>query len=334
MSKQRQGKLPQVPRAIRTNIPLTMAVLLCMSFFAIGSASFRGFFSLQVVFNQLIDNAYLLIAALGGTMVLILGGIDLSIGAVIAFCNMITCHMLTNLGVPLILVVPVVLGIGVLFGLMHGYLITYKEFQPFIATLAGQFIARGACYIISVDTIIVNNPTLIRLSIFKLRFQQGGAFLSVGAVAALLIVVIFQIFMKYTQLGRNIYAVGGSEQSANLMGLPVKRTKMWAYTIAGLMNAIASFAFTLYVLSAYGTHADGLHLDAVAAAVIGGTLTTGGVGLMVGTLFGVLTQSIIRTMITFQGTLNSWWAKIVTALLLLMFILIQRGIIVMRNRNR
>ena len=155
-----------------------------------------------------------------------------------------------------------------------------------------------------------------------------------GAVAALVIVVIFQIFMKYSQLGRNVYAVGGSEQSANLMGLPVKRTKMWTYTIAGLMNAIASFAFTLYVLSAYGTHADGLHLDAIAAAVIGGTLTTGGVGLMIGTLFGVLTQSIIRTMITFQGTLNSWWAKIVTALLLLMFILIQRVIIVMRNRNR
>jgi simple sugar transport system permease protein len=327
-----QRKKIHLPGFVSRNITFVVAVALFLVFFAVGSIFFKGFFSLQVLCNLLIDNSYLLIAAIGCTMVVIIGGIDLSVGAVIAFCNMCMCYMLTILGFPFLLALPIVLAIGTLFGMLHGWLVTYKGFQPFIATLSGQFIARGACYIITVDTIPITNMAVIKAAIWKFRF--GGAFLSLGAVLALVMIVIFQIIAQNTQFGRNLYAVGGNEQSAILMGLPVKRTKFLTYTCSGFLAAVGSLAFMLYMLAATGTHGDGLHLDATAASVIGGALTSGGVGLIVGTLFGVLTQGTIRTMITFQGTLSSWWVKIATALLLLMFILIQKAIVTHQNRAR
>jgi len=314
------------------NVPFLVAVLLFLLLFAMGSIFFKGFYSLQVIFNLLIDNSYLLVASLGETLVLIMGGIDLSVGAVMAFCNMIFSYMLTNMHLSVFLAIPVVLLTGVLFGLFHGYLVTKKGFQPFIATLAGQFIARGACYIISVDTIRIDDPGMIKASIFKVPLL--GAKLSIGALVALAMVVIFQFISRRTKFGRNVYAIGGNELSSRLMGLPVQKTKMQVYVVSGLMSGVASLVFALYVLSAYGTHGDGMHLDAVSAAVIGGTITTGGAGEMVGTLFGVLILGIIRTMITFKGNLNSWWAKIATAILLLAFILIQRVIITIRERSR
>jgi simple sugar transport system permease protein len=322
----------KMPDFVHRNLTFVVAVLLFLLFFAMGSIFFKGFFSLQVFCNLLIDNSYLLIAAIGSTMVVIIGGIDLSVGAVIAFCNMCRSYMLSKLNFPFFLALPIVLFIGTCFGMLHGWLVTFKGFQPFIATLSGQFIARGACYIITVDTIAITNLAVIRAAIFKIRF--AGAFISLGAALALVMILVFQIIAENTQFGRNIYAVGGNEQSANLMGLPVKRTKFLTYTLSGFLSAVASIAFMLYMLSAAGTHGEGLHLDAMAASVIGGTLTSGGVGLIVGTLFGVLTQGTIRTMITFQGKLSSWWVKIATALLLLMFILIQRARVAHQVRSR
>jgi simple sugar transport system permease protein len=309
-----------------------VAVILFIIFFGFGSLFFKNFFSLQVFCNLLIDNSFLLIAAIGSTMVVIIGGIDLSVGAVMAFCNMLMSYMLTVIRIPLFPAILIVLLAGTLFGMLHGWLITFKGFQPFIATLAGQFIARGACYIITVDTIFIDNPTVVRAAIYKIRFL--GSFISLGAALAIVMVIIFQIVMEKTQFGRNLYALGGNEQSANLMGLPVKRTKFLTYTCSGFLAAVASLAFMLYVLSAAGIHGDGLQLDAVAAAVIGGTLTSGGVGLVVGTLFGVLTLGTIRTMITFHGGLSSWWIRIATAILLLLFIVIQRAIVINRERSR
>ncbi|MDR1933189.1 MAG: sugar ABC transporter permease YjfF [Spirochaetales bacterium] len=322
----------RMPAFVYRNITFLVAVFLFIVFFGLGSALFTNFFSLQVFCNLLIDNSYLLIAAIGSTMVVIIGGIDLSVGAVIAFCNMALTYMLSIMKMPIIPAIMIVLCIGSLFGMLHGWLVTFKGFQPFIATLAGQFIARGACYLITVDTIFVDNPLIVKIAIFKFRFF--GSFISIGAALALVMIIVFQIVADNTQFGRNVYAVGGNEQSANLMGLPVRRTKFLTYTLSGFLSAVASLAFMLYVLSATGTHGDGLHLDAVASAVIGGALTSGGVGLIAGTLFGVLTQGTIRTMITFQGTLSSWWAKIATAFLLLLFILIQRAIVTNRERSR
>jgi simple sugar transport system permease protein len=122
-----------------------------------------------------------------------------------------------------------------------------------------------------------------------------------------------------------VYAIGGSEQSALLMGLSVPRTKVLVYTFSGLCSALAGVVFTFYMLSGYGLHAGGMEMDAISATVIGGTLLTGGFGNVVGTMFGVLIYGTIQTLIMFQGTLSSWWTKIVMGLLLLVFCLLQKA---------
>ena len=150
--------------------------------------------------------------------------------------------------------------------------------------------------------------------------------LSVGTLPALAIVVLLAaVFIAHcTPFGRSVYAVGGSEHSAVLMGLPVRRTLIGVYTLSGFCSALAGVVFTFYMLSGYGLHAVGMELDAIAAVVIGGTLLTGGVGYVAGTLFGVLMLGIIQTLISFDGTLSSWWTRIVVGVLLFAFCLLQR----------
>jgi len=136
-----------------------------------------------------------------------------------------------------------------------------------------------------------------------------------------------------TEFGRTVYAIGGSEASALLMGLPVARTTVLVYTFSGFCSALAGVVFTFYMLSGYGLHAVGLELDAIAAVVIGGTLLSGGVGYVAGTLFGVLILGIIQTLIAFDGSLSSWWTRIVIGALLFVFCLLQRGFESRRPRS-
>lgn len=312
-------------------ITLSVAILVFLLFFAFGSIRYKNFFAAQTIYNILMDNSHLLIVALAETLVLVSGGIDLSVGALIAFNFTTAAHMLTNMNAPILLVVLIVLSIGFLIGALNGYLISYKGFQPFIATLSTQFLMRGACYMISTNTIVISNPEIVKLSIFKLRLP--GGFITFGVIVSMIMLGLYYIMSRYTKFGRNVYAVGGNEISAEMMGVRVKRTRFQVYILSGITTSIASIVFAVYILSSYGLHAQTLHLDAVSSAVIGGTLTTGGVGSVVGTLFGVMTNGIIQTLITFQGTMTSGWSKITIALLLLIFILLQRFIIYYRERN-
>ncbi len=314
------------------HITLWAAVIVFAVFFTFGSLRYKNFFAVQTICNILMDNSHLLIVALGETLVLISGGIDLSVGALIAFNFTASAYMLTVMKLPLPLVVAVILLVGTLLGFLNGYLISYKGFQPFIATLATQFLARGGCYMISTGTIVISHPSVLKLSVFKLRLP--GGYITFGVLVSLVMLILFYILTKKTKFGRNVYAIGGNEVSAKMLGIPVKRTRMYVYAVSGFTTSVASLVFAVYILSSYGLHAQSLHLDAVSAAVIGGTLTTGGVGSVIGTLFGVLTTGIIQTIITFQGTLTSGWSKITIAVLLLSFILLQRFIIWERKRNR
>lgn len=313
------------------NITLFAAIAIFVIFFAFGSIRYKNFFAIQTICNVLMDNSHLLIVALAETLVLISGGIDLSVGAMIAFNFTAAAYMLTIMNLPIIVVVIVMLLVGVAIGSLNGYLISYKGFQPFIATLATQFLARGACYMISTNTIVINRPAILRLAVFKLRFP--GGYVTFGVLVALSMLVIFYFLTKKTKFGRNVYALGGNEVSAEMLGIRVKKTKMRVYIVSSVATSIASMVFAVNILSSYGLHAQSLHMDAVSAAVIGGTLTTGGVGSVIGTLFGVLTTGIIQTIITFQGTLTSGWSKITIAMLLLIFILLQRFIVWQRERN-
>ena len=295
------------------NITLIAAIVVFIGFFMFGSIKYRNFFAVQTICNILMDNSHLLIVALGETLVLVSGGIDLSVGALLAFEFTTAAHLITNRGAPVIVAVLAMLGIGFLIGCLNGYLISYKGFQPFIATLSTQFLSRGACYMISTDTIAIGHPAILRLSTFKVRFP--GGYITFGVIVAFVMMVVYYILTKKSKFGRSIYAIGGNEVSAEMMGIRVRRNKMIVYIISSLTASIASIVFGVYILSSYGLHAGTLHLDAVSAAVIGGTLTTGGVGNIIGTLFGVMTTGTIQTIITFQGTLTSGWSKITIALL-------------------
>ena len=317
-----------VRRAARRLDPHHLALAVTLGLFAAmfgaGSLLFDGFFSLQVFLNLFIDNAFVAIAAVGMTFVIVSGGIDLSVGSVIALTTMISATLVEQHGWSPGVVIPLVLAMGAAFGLVMGVLIQYFEIQPFIVTLAGMFLARGLCYLISINSITISHPFYTWISAIRLPFLFETS-VSVNVLIALAVLALSVWLAHYTRFGRTVYAIGGSEQSALLMGLPVPRTKVLVYTLSGACSALAGVVFTFYMLSGYGLHAQGMEMDAISAAVIGGTLLTGGSGSVVGTLFGVLIYGTIQTLIMFQGTLSSWWTKIVMGLLLLAFCLLQRA---------
>jgi galactofuranose transport system permease protein len=306
------------------HLPLLGTVLVFLLTAGYGSLAYPGFFSAQVFLNLLIDNAFLCIVAVGMTFVILAGGIDLSVGAVIALSTMVSAalveHWHWNAGAAIALVL--VLGTG--YGALMGWLIQRFRLQPFIVTLAGMFLARGLCYLISIDSISITDPTYTTIAQARVPLGSESASLTVGALLALAVLALGLFLAHATAFGRTVYAIGGSEASALLMGLPVARTTVLVYTFSGFCSALAGVVFTFYMLSGYGLHAVGMELDAIAAVVIGGTLLSGGVGYVAGTLFGVLILGLIQTLISFDGTLSSWWTRIVIGVLLLLFCLLQR----------
>lgn len=298
-----------------------VTVILFIALYGIGIAMYNGFMKPQVFFNLFVDNAALLIVTVGITFCLLIGGIDLSVGAVLALVCMVLAWLLTNTGIPVFLAVLIVLIMGTVFGAVQGYIITKFDLQPFIITLAGMFFCRGLTAVISQETITITNPTFVALA--DTRIPVGSGFISVGVVIALLTILVAAIVLGFTKFGRTIYAIGGNESSAALMGLPVFRTKVCVYTISGFCSSLGGIAYALMMLTGYNLHGLGMEMDAIASSVIGGTLLTGGVGFIPGALFGVLIQGVILTFINFQGTLSAWWTKIVIGGLLCVFIIMQ-----------
>ena len=314
----------------RRYLPLAVTIVLFLVMYGAGSYLFEGFFSLQVFLNFFIDNAFLAITAIGMTFVIISGGIDLSVGSVIALTTMVSAALVEHRGWSPTVVIPLVLAMGSTIGLLMGLIIQYFRVQPFIVTLAGMFLARGLCYLISIDSITIENPFYTELAAYRIPLPHETS-ITFNVVIALVMLLIAIYMAHFTRFGRTVYAIGGSEQSALLMGLPVARTKVLVYTFNGFCSALAGVVFTFYMLSGYGLHAQGMELDAIAAVVIGGTLLTGGSGYVVGTLFGVLMYGTIQTILSFHGDLSSWWTKIVIGLLLLAFCLLQQ---VLTGRKR
>lgn len=310
-----------------------ITVVLFFALFAAGSVLYNGFFSTQVLLNMLIDNAFLIITAIGMTFVLIIGGIDISVGSVIALVCMLSAYLLEIQHLSAIIVIPLMLLMGFLFGLVQGSFIHFFTIQPFIVTLAGMFLARGLCYVISIDTIMITNPFYQFVATYRIPLPFGN-FISISVIIALVLVLAALYLSNYTKFGRAVYAIGGNAQSAMLMGLPVGRTKVLVYGLSGFCSALSGVVFSFYMLSGYGLHAMGLEMDAIASAVIGGTPLTGGVGFVTGTLFGVLIQGVIQTLIMFQGTLSSWWTKIAVAFLLCLFIVLQRIVVFRKERTK
>ncbi|WP_395623288.1 galactofuranose ABC transporter, permease protein YjfF [Sphingomonas daechungensis] len=302
-------------------ILVTLAVLLAL--FAFSAFQFPFILSTRVIGNLLTDNAFLGMLAIGMTVVIISGGIDLSVGSVLAFSAVLLSVLITKGGVDPALAFVFVLGAGTAFGALQGVAVHVLRAPAFIVTLAGMFLARGACFLLTEDSIPISSPTYQRLTDVGLPLG-GGARLSFSAIILLAAVLFTAVLLRRTRFGANVYALGGDRRAAELMGVPAGATTASIYAYSGFMAAAGGILYSLYTQSGYPLAGVGLELDAIAATIIGGTLLAGGYGSVWGTALGVLILGLIQLYITLQGTLSSWVAKIATGALLLFFIAAQK----------
>ncbi|MDH2327168.1 sugar ABC transporter permease YjfF [Cereibacter sp. SYSU M97828] len=307
------------------NLPFAATVLIFIIAYALCVMQFPNMLSTRVVGNLLTDNAFLGIAAVGMTFVILSGGIDLSVGSVIAFTSVFIA-VTVRAGMHPAMAFALALVISTAFGALMGLTIHALSMPPFVVTLAGMFLARGAAFLLTTESVPISHPFLDTLGDLFFRLPGKGR-LTFLAMLMLAVFVIGAIIAKRTRFGANVYALGGSPQSAELMGVPVRATTIRLYALSGALAGLAGIAYTLYTSAGYSLATVGMELDAIAAVVVGGTLLTGGAGLVMGTLFGVLIQGLIQTYIVFDGTLSSWWTKIVVGLLLFAFIVLQRVIL-------
>lgn len=305
-------------------LPLMVTIAVFLLLYVAGGVIFTGFFSMRVLFDLFNDNAFLGITAIGMTFVILSGGIDLSVGSVIAFSGVLTAALVEKGQVNPVLTIPIVLLAGSLIGFIQGFIVQYFKAPPFIVTLGGMFFARGMAQVISLDTIPITNSFFGAFT--RIGLQIGDGLLALTSIIFLAVVGIAVFVSRYTNFGRNVYAIGGSASSSMLMGLPVAGTKIGIYAISGFLSGLAGIVFTMYTSAGYSLAAVGMEMDAISAVVIGGTLITGGIGFVEGTLIGVLIIGIIQTFINFQGTLSSHWTRIFIATLVFSFIILQRGL--------
>ncbi len=303
-----------------------------------------GFLKAQQIFDILNDNSYLIIIACALTIVMIGGGINISVGGVISLTCM-ACAIFLNAhlgGLSIALSLLLALGIGLAFGVGMGFLVSYLEIQPFIVSLAGMFLARGLTTILSVNPVKVAHEGFLELVKAKIKIswlgyvaQNGNlipAKIEIGAVVAVCVVILMYILLRYVKLGRNIYALGGNNQSALMLGINVKRSRFMSYVISGLLSGLAGFVFLMHKPAGNASVAMRSEMDAIAASIIGGTLLTGGVGNVIGTFFGVMILATIQKIIALSPLNASWWQDMASGAMLGFFIILQS--VVLANRAK
>ncbi len=326
-----------------TNLLLTITVVVFFVMY-IGAIIFQGagFLKPQTFFNILNANAALIILSCGMSLVMITGGIDISVGGVTALVSMCCAVYLDYKGGNVAMAALIALAIGLGFGLVQGWLIAYLDIQPFIVTLAGMFFARGMTTIVNTNPFNVANEEFVALKNTRVIIPGMGsvnklgkyvnAYVEIGVVVAILVVIILFCMLKWTKLGRNFYAVGGNSQSALMLGINVKRTRFIAHLLCGILAGIGGFVYFLHVGSGSASHASGAEMNAIASSIIGGTMLTGGVGNIIGTFFGVLSLSTIQNIVSSAGLDEAWWTGITVAAMLCLFLVIQSVVMSVRKK--
>ena len=317
---------------------LIITIVLFVILYAGGCVAYasKGFTTLQTFLNLFRTNAGLICVACGMTCVMLTGGIDISVGSLVALDCMLLAYGMSEWHMSAPVMILLVLVIGVVFGLFQGFCVGYLEIQPFIVTMAGMFFARGMTAVISTNQLSITaeiNQLFYDLANFRIYLPFGGTvnragklimpYIGVGVVIALVVLIAIFLVLRYTKFGRSLYAVGGSEQSAAMMGLDVKKTKLKAYVLSSFLCSVGGICYCMNTMSASVSQATGMEMDAISSAVIGGTLLTGGVGNVIGSLFGVLINGTISTIVQTNGKLASSWPNILTAVLLCFFIVLQ-----------
>jgi ribose/xylose/arabinose/galactoside ABC-type transport system permease subunit len=319
----------------RKFLPLASTIALFLLVYAFGVVSYPAMRNGQAFFNLFDAAPFLIVCVVGESFVIISGGIDLSVSGILALTTVVTASLL-YMGWDAWTIFPIVLLIGMAFGLVMGLFITYLKVQPFIATLAGMWLARGLCYVISDAEVRIHDKTITTLGQTKILIpglaDPAGkpadyVYITYLVVVAMAILGVGLFLAHFTRFGRTVYAMGGgngaNEDSARLMGLPVKRTKVLVYVLSGFCSAVAGILYSIYVSSGRGNAGNGFELTTIAAVVIGGIALTGGEGYLIGALVGVLITSLIQSLVQYNGELSSYWVYIVIGGLMLIFIGIQ-----------
>lgn len=333
----------RIKNMTETNLLLTITLIVFFLMY-IGAIVFQGagFLKPQTFFNMLNANAALIILSCGLSIVMITGGIDISVGGVTALVSMCCAVYLDYHDGNVFVAVIIALAIGLAFGTFQGILVAYLDIQPFIVTLAGMFFARGMTTIVNSVPFNVANEAFTKLkgtrvivpgmgSVNKLG-NYVNAYVEIGVIVALIVVIVFFCILRWTKLGRAFYAVGGNRQSALMLGINVKRTRFLAHLLCGLLAGIGGFVYFLHVGSGSPTHASGAEMDAIASSIIGGTMLTGGVGNIIGTFFGVLSLSTIQNIVASAGFDQAWWTGITRAVMLCLFLVIQSVVVAHKKK--
>lgn len=337
------GKSKKTKSMTDTNLLLIITIAVFFAMY-IGAILFqgKGFLKPQTFFNILNANAALIILSCGLSLVMITGGIDISVGGVTALVSMCCAVYLDYKGGNVFVAMLIALAIGLAFGAVQGFLVAYLDIQPFIVTLAGMFFARGMTTIVNTNPFNVANPEFVALKDTRIIVPGLGAvnklgkyvnaYVEIGVIVALLVVIILFFVLKWTKLGRAFYAVGGNPQSALMLGINVKRTKFYSQLLCGVLAGIGGFVYFMHVGSGSASHASGAEMNAIASSIIGGTMLTGGVGNIIGTFFGVLSLSTIQNIVSSAGLDQAWWTGITIAAMLCLFLVVQ-SIVVARQKS-
>ena len=311
----------------------------------IGAIVFQGagFLKPQTFFNILNANAALIITSCGMSIVMITGGIDISIGGVVALVSMSCAVYLDRMNGNVPMALLLALAIGLAFGIVQGILVAYFDIQPFIVSLAGMFFASGMTTIVNTEPFNVANEAFVALKNTRIIVPGLGtinkkgvyvnAYVEIGVIVALLVVVVMFLLLRYARFGRNLYAVGGNSQSALMLGINVKRTKFFSHLLCSFLAGLGGFIYFMHVGSGSASHASGMEMNAIASSIIGGTMLTGGVGNIIGTLFGVLSLSTIQNIVSSAGLDQAWWTGITTAAMLCVFLIVQSIVIARKKRQ-
>lgn len=333
-----KGPLTDTQLLMTITIGIFVLMYLCALLFLQG-----GFLHVQQIFDMLNDNASLIIVSCGLTIVMITGGIDISVGAVTSLVVM-ACVLYLNGGGNVFMSILLALGIGLAFGLVHGFLVSYLDIQPFIVTLAGMFFARGMTTILSVNPQKAEHEGFTKLRETQIIIPWLGytakngnvvpARIEIGVLVAIFCLIVVFLILTFNKLGRGFYAIGGNQTSALMLGINVKKTRFFAYIFSGLLSGISGFVLMMHTGAGNATNAAGMEMNAIASSIIGGTLLTGGVGNVIGTFFGTLTLTTIKKIVVSSGLNDPWWQSITTGGMLCFFILLQSVVLSRRNKNK
>ena len=343
-SKVKAGRLTPRTSMSDTNILLLITILVFVVMYVAAVVFLgSGFRKPQTFFNILNENAALIILSCGMSLVMITGGIDISVGTMTALVCMSCAVHLDYQGGSVASAVGLALLIGVLYGLVQGYIIAYLEIQPFIVTLAGMFFAKGMTTIVNADQFNVVHEGFQALKLTRIDVPFLGsvnklgiyvpAYVEIGVIVALLVVILLFCLLRWTKLGRAFYAVGGNQQSANMLGINVKRTKFLAHFLCSVLAGIGGFVYFLHVGSGSPSHASGAEMNAIASSIIGGTMLTGGVGNIIGTFFGVVSLNTIKNIVSSLGLDEAWWTNITVAAMICIFLVIQSVVLMRKNKK-